>query len=182
MRRPVFIVQVQAAELGVDEIRSLKAWLKIGLRVFGLRSISIEKVEVKPKEQQMADMRKFASGLIRPEDLHDGSRQERIINVYISEKYKVPILTFESGDELIAWNNIARALVRSYGYEDTDWVGHVVELSLGNYTNKDGETKENIVLKPISSRDCGSNGGPQRVDPAKLPKPKDDMDDEIPFA
>src|SRR5262245_45203353 len=135
MRRQVFALRVRA-EPDVDAIRNLQAWMKIGLRTFGLRCVSIEKVEVKPKESEMADMRKYASGLIRPEDLHDGPRQERIVNVYVSDKFKAPILVFESGDELIAWSNIARVLTRNYGSEDTDWIGHVVELSVGTYINK----------------------------------------------
>lgn len=132
----------------------------------------------------MVDMRKYTSGLIRPEDLRDGPRQERIISVYISEKFDVPVLVFESGDEMLAFAGSGRALAKAYGFESDDWRGHVVEVSLGNYVNKDGETKEIIVLKPITSRDgSSSNGGPQRTDPAKLPKlsPKDDLNDKIPF-
>jgi hypothetical protein len=181
MGRPVFCVHVQA-EPGVDAIRNLRAWLKRGLREFGLRCVSIK--EVKQKETNMVDVRKYTTGFIRPEDLHDGSRQERIINVYISEKHDVPVLEFESGDQLLAWASIGRVLARGYGFETDNWRGHVVELSLGHYTNKDGEEKETIVLKTITSRDGNAaNGGPQRTDPAKLPMPsrKDDLDDEIPF-
>jgi hypothetical protein len=128
----------------------------------------------------MANMKKYTAGFVLPEDLHDGPRQERIVNVYESDKHQAPVLVFESGDELIAWRNIARAMARAYGYNDADWKGHVVELSLGNYTNRDGEAKETVVLKTISSRDGdGGIGAPQRVEPAKLPKP--DLDDEIPF-
>lgn len=32
--RPIFVVQVRA-EPGVDAIRALRAWLKIGLRIYG---------------------------------------------------------------------------------------------------------------------------------------------------
>jgi|SRR6516164_3095818 hypothetical protein len=120
----------------------------------------------------MADMRKYASGLLRPEDLHNGPRQEKIINVYISEKLNAPILTFESGDEMVAWNNIARGLVRAYGNQDSDWIGHIIELSIGTYTNKDGDIKENILVKAISSRD--------QKEEVKQPIAKD-LDDEIPF-
>ena len=73
-----------------------------------------------------------------------------------------------------------------YGFESKDWIGHVVELSLGTYIDKkDGQTKETIILKAISPRDGSNNGGPQRADPAKLPAPvqrtlKDELDDEIP--
>lgn len=130
----------------------------------------------------MADMRKYTSGLVRPEDLRDGPRQERIINVYISEKFDVPVLVFESGDEMLAFASSGRALAKAYGYESDDWRGHVVELSLGSYVDKkDGETKETIVLKAITPRDGSSNGGLQRTDPAKLPKSKDDLDETIPF-
>jgi hypothetical protein len=182
MGRPVFALRVQA-EPGVHIIRSLRAWLKVGLRVFGLRCISIE--EVTQENKAMVDVRKYTTGFIRPEDLHDGSRQERIINVYISEKHDVPVLEFESGDQLLAWASIGRVLARAYGFETDDWRGHVVELSLGHYTDKkDGTEKETIVLKTITSRDGSANGGPQRTDPTKLPaplSPKDDIDDSIPF-
>jgi hypothetical protein len=172
----MFALRVRA-EPGVDEVRSLRAWLKLGLRTFGLRCVSIE--EVKQKDNPM-DMKKYASSLILPEDLHDGPRKEVIINVYISEKHDVPVLVFDSGNELFAWPNIARVLARAYGYESKEWIGHTVELSLGNYVDKKtGETKENIVIKTISSRDGNSNSGePQRADPAKLAK---DLDDSIPF-
>jgi len=109
VKRSIFALRVRA-EPNVDVIRSLRAWLKLGLRTFGLRCVSIE--EVKQKESNMVDMRKYASGPIMPDDLRDGPRQGRIINVYISEKHDVPVLVFESGDELFAWPSIARVLTR----------------------------------------------------------------------
>jgi hypothetical protein len=185
MGRPVFVLRVQA-QPGVHVIRSLRAWLKEGLRTFGLRCVSIE--ELIQENKAMVDVRKYTSGTIMPDHLHDGPRQERIIHSYISEKHDVPVLEFESGDQLFAWPNIARALVRAYGYESEDWKGHLVELSLGSYVDKKtGETKETIILKTITSRDGGgNNGSPQRADPAKLPAPvkrdrKSDLDDDIPF-
>jgi hypothetical protein len=185
MTRPVFVLRVQAAEPGVDVIRSLRAWLKVGLRTFGLRCVSIKQEE----RNEMVDVRKYISGPIMPEHLHDGPRIERIINVYISEKHDVPVLEFESGDTLFAWGRIGQTLARAYGYETDNWRGHTVKLSLGSYVDKKtGETKENIVLETISSRDGNAaDGNPQGVDPAQLPAPvarrsiKDDMDDSIPF-
>jgi hypothetical protein len=181
MGRPVFVLRVQA-EPGVHVIRSLRAWLKVSLRTFGLRCVSIE--ELTQENKAMVDVRKYTSGFVMPDDLRDGPRQERIINVYISEKHNVPVLEFESGDQLLAWPSIGRVLARAYGYETDDWRGHTVELSLGTYTDKNGEAKDTIILKAISSRDGSANGGPQRVDPAKLPPPvaAKDMDDEIPFS
>ena len=120
----------------------------------------------------MVDMRKYASGLLRPEDLHDGNRTEKIVNVYISEKLQAPILTFESGDEMVAWNNMCRVLTRAYGFQDRDWIGHTIELSLGNYVNKDGEHKETIVLKTVSARD--------EKEEVKAAVHKD-LDDDVPF-
>jgi len=120
----------------------------------------------------MADMRRYASGLLRPEDLNGGSREEKIVNVYVSEKLNAPILTFESGDEMVAWNQICRVLTRAYGYEDSDWIGHTIELSIGHYTNKDGEQKENIQVKPITSRDQKGEVTPPR---------NQDPNDQIPF-
>jgi len=118
------------------------------------------------------DMRKYASGLMRPEDLHNGPLQDKIVNVYINDKLNAPIITLEGGQEFVAWNNMCRVLTNAYGYEDRDWIGHVIELSLGHYTNKDGETKDNIQIKPISARD----------EKGEIAKPvHKDMDDEIPF-
>jgi hypothetical protein len=169
----VFALRVRA-EPGVDVVRSLRAWLKIGLRTFGLRCVAIE--ELKQKDNTM-DMKKYATSVILPEDLHDGPRKEVIINVYVSEKHDVPVLVFESGNELFAWPNIARVLARAYGYNSDEWIGQIIELSLGTYVDKKtGETKENIVIKAISSRD--GNGEVQRVDPATLAKA---LDDSIPF-
>ena len=44
------------------------------------------------------DMRKYSSGPIKPDDVRDGPRQEKIVNVYEHEKYGCPVLEFESGD------------------------------------------------------------------------------------
>ena len=54
MGRPVFALRVRA-EPGVDVIRSLRAWLKVGLKTFGLRCVSIE--QLKQKDNTM-DMKK----------------------------------------------------------------------------------------------------------------------------
>jgi len=72
----------------------------------------------------------------------------------------------------VAWNSICHVLVREYGGQDSDWIGHVIELSIGYYTNKDGEQKENILVKAVTSRD----------EKGEVKKPIDkDLDDQIPF-
>jgi hypothetical protein len=188
MARPVYELRVRA-EPGVDAIRNLRAWLKCGLREFGLKCVSIE--EVKTQENEMVDMRKYTSGPIMADDVRDGPRVEKIVAVYISEKFDVPVLELESGDTFMAWPNNGRKLAKAYGYESNDWVGHVIQLELGSYVDrKTGETKETVDLTPISSRDGSAAGnGVQRTDPAKLPAPlhrhadkdDDDFKDSIPF-
>jgi len=174
MARPVFVLRVQAAEPGVHVIRSLRAWLKQGLREFGLRCVSIEEVT---QENIMVDMRKYTTGLIMPEDLRNGPRQERIANVYESKKFDYPVIEFESGDELVCWPQIGRVLARAYGYDSENWKGHDVKLLLGTYIDKKtDETRETTILETISSRDGGNSGEPQR---AIAPK-KDDPSDSIP--
>jgi hypothetical protein len=132
----------------------------------------------------MADMRKYTTGFVTPDDVRDGPIEATIINVYISEKHDVPVLELSTGDEFMAWPNNGRKLARAYGFDDKDWIGHLIKLELANYTNRDGETKETVNLVTLSSRDSNANNGaPQRADPSKLPAPlhKDDMDDGIPF-
>jgi hypothetical protein len=41
-KRPVFVIRVRA-EPEVDSIRALRAFLKIALRRFGLRAVSVDK-------------------------------------------------------------------------------------------------------------------------------------------
>ena len=135
------------------------------------------------------DMRKYAIGFIRPDDVRGGPLRETIAGVSISEKFECPVLVFESGNEftLFSYSDNLKAILKAYGYESEDWKGHIVELSLGTYIDKkDGDKeKETVDLTPVSSRD-GNDDGPPRVDPAKiLPPPKrtgtNDMEDEIPY-
>jgi hypothetical protein len=182
VNRATYLLKMRA-EPGVDEIRALRAWLKTGLRVYGLRCVAIEEVK---QENTMADMRKYTTGFITPDDVRDGSIETRILNVYISSKHDVPVLELETGDLFLCWPNNGRKLARAYGFNDKDWIGHLIRFELATYTNKDGETRETVNLTPVSSRDSNAgNGTPQRVDPTKLPPPlnkrDDSLDDEIPF-
>jgi hypothetical protein len=179
--RQVFLLRLRA-ERDVDAIRSLRAWLKIGLRTFGLRCILIEEVK---QEDDIMDMRRYSSGFIKSDDVRDGPLQAHIINVFISEKYNRPVLDLDTGDQFTVNATNNRVLCKAYGPNSDDWRGHVVEFSLGHYKdwNTDPpEEKETVALKAISSREGGAdNGASQRIDPAKLSAPRNDMDDEIPF-
>jgi len=183
MARPVFVLRVQAGP-GVDVIRSLRSWLKRGLREFGLRCVSIEEVT---KEDKMVDVRKYTSGLITPDEVRAGPIEARIVSVYISEKHDVPVLELDSGDQFFAWPSNGKKLARAYGYNSDDWIGHQIRLELGTFTDKAGNPKDTVNLTAVSSRDGNADGGtPQRADPNKLPAPvqrplKDDLDEDPPF-
>src|SRR5262245_18221577 len=134
----------------------------------------------------MADMRKYTSGFITPDDVREGPIEARIINVYISEKHDVPVLELDSGDQFLAWPNNGRKLARAYGFNDKDWIGHLIRFAFGTYVNRDGETRRTVNLTAISSSDGNaSNGAPPASGSDKLPAPvtttKNDMNDEIPF-
>jgi hypothetical protein len=118
-----------------------------------------------------------------------GPRQERIVNVYRSERYDCPVLDLESGDQLSCNPITTRVLGKAYGTESDRWHGHVIELSYGTYKNKDGEEKETVLVKPISLPEhTGANGKtPTMADnaTAQAAKPTPargrDRDDQIPF-
>jgi len=126
----------------------------------------------------MVDIREYVTDIVTPESLHDegGSREDKIVNVYINEKHNVPVLELESGDTFWVWPGPnLRKLRHAYGNETDSWKGHTIKFELGTYHDKKEDVdKETVVLTPVSSRD-------EQTDQAKLPAPKDDLDDSIPF-
>jgi hypothetical protein len=131
------------------------------------------------------DMRKYGAGFVRPEDVRDGPRQEKIVNVFISEKFKCPVLDFESGDQLSLNMTNTRAMNRAYTTESDNWLEQEVELSLGHYTDYSGQTpeeKETVLLRPVSVRQPSADNGGTKVQAVpRLPSRRDDLDDDIPF-
>src|SRR5262245_61479865 len=107
--RPSYVVIVRP-EPGVDEIRALRAWLKVGLSTFGMKCLKIEQWNTRMN----MDMRKYSASVIRPEDLHDGPRVEKIINIFEHDKHNCAVLEFESGDQLYLWRNLARVLHKAW--------------------------------------------------------------------
>ena len=188
MMRLVYMLQVRA-EPGVDAIRVLRTWLKIGLQSFGLKCVAIEQGN-RRIEMTMDDMRKYGTHVIMPEDLHDGPLTEKAINIFEHPKHGIPVLEFESGNQLYLWPNLCRVLNKAWGYNGKDWIDQELELSLGHYTDKKTDPpteKETIVLKPISPRKTGNVGAPS-TSPSKPSSSggpvslRSAMDDEIPFA
>src|SRR5215469_2463987 len=124
------------------------------------------------------DMRKYGSGPVRPEDVRDGPLQQKIVDVSVNEKFDCPVVHFESGDHFSLFSTNARVMNRAYTTESSNWLGQVISLSLGHYTDNKGEEKETVVLKPVSVlQPSADNGGTK----AALPSVRDDPEDEIPF-
>ena len=130
------------------------------------------------------DTRKYSAGVIRPEDLYDGSRVEKIINVFPHDKHNCLVLEFESGDQLYLWGNLARVLNKAWGYESDNWLDQEVELSLGHYLDKKIEPpteKECITIRAISPPKEGANSGAPVPALSKVASGRGGLDDEIPF-
>jgi hypothetical protein len=171
-----FVVRLEAKD--DHAIRSLRALLKIALRRFGLRCL-----EAREQQEDEMDMRKYGSGFIKPDDVRDRPRQERIINIYESEKYGCPVFEFESGDQfsLNATNN--RILCKAWGWNSEDWLGQEIELSLGHYKDwraDPPEEKETVIAKALSAKKPSAGNGDAKPLPAPMSR-RGDMDDEIPF-
>jgi len=130
------------------------------------------------------DMRKYSGGIIKPEDLHEGPRLEKIVEVSENEKHGCAVLLFESGDQLYCWNNYTRVLNKAWGYDSDNWIDQELELSLGHYTDKKTDTeKETVVIRAVSPAKPGAfDSAPSKaITSGKAAPPRNDMDDDIPF-
>jgi hypothetical protein len=180
----MFVLRVRP-EPGVDAIRNLRGWLKQGFRSFGLRCLSVE--ETHSEGEMKMDMRKFTAGPIKPDDVRDGPRTDKILHIYEHDKYKQPVLELESGDTFILNATNGKILSKAWGFESDGWKGQELEFSLGHYKDWNTyppEEKETVRVKAISpAKEKTQNGGGAVVPvPKSFPPQRDAMDDEIPFA
>ena len=181
--RPTYLLIVRA-ELGIDAIRALRAWLKIGLRSFGLRCLEITPRE---KETAMVDMRKFAAKYIKPDQVRDGPIQTRIIAVLENERYGRPMLELENGAQFTLNESNNNTLINAWGYESDDWVGQDIEFLLGTYKDWREDPvveKETVKVRAVSPAKAGNGGVPASrpvLPPSRAATAKKEMDDEIPF-
>jgi hypothetical protein len=90
-----YLITVRA-EPGVDGIRALRAWLKIGLRSFKLRCVEVQESKQQGRMKMGMDMREFSAGLITAEDLHDGPRVEKIVRFRKKKPRNTPVLCSNS--------------------------------------------------------------------------------------
>jgi hypothetical protein len=112
------------------------------------------------------DTKKYGSGFIKPDDVRDGPRQERIIAVVENKKFDCLQLELESGDTFSLNMTTTRVLQKAYGFESDDWRDHVIELSLGYYKDRKSdppEEKETVVLRAVSPRQPSSGNSGTRA-------------------
>jgi hypothetical protein len=178
-----YLITVRA-EPGVDGIRALRAWLKIGLRSFGLRCVEVQESKQQGRMKMGMDMREFSAGLITAEDLHDGPRVEKIVRFRKKKPRNTPVLCSNSKAAIRSISGQASILNKAWGYDGTGWLDQELELSLGHYTDKKtGTEKETIDVRAISPRKeiAAGNGSGTEVVASKPVSLRKEMDDEVPF-
>jgi hypothetical protein len=185
MRRPVYVLMVRAKP-GVNDVRALRAWLKIGLRKYGMRCLE---VTTKGKEKVM-DARKYASKYVKPDQVRDGPIETRVVNVFEDERYGRLMLELETGSQFALNAGNTSALMKAWGHDTNGWVGQELVLELGTFkdysADRDNpEEKETVRVRAISKTAEVQNGSAPASKPPLPPirmvgSPKD-MDDEIPF-
>lgn len=137
------------------------------------------------------DLRKYATGFIKPDHVRDGPLLDRIINVFLSEKTQRPTLELASGNQFTVNNTNCAILNKAWGWRSEDWMNQDLEFALGHYHDwKEDKECETVVVRPISPRKASASGGDikpstdnggARASPAPRPSPSADLDDEIPF-
>jgi hypothetical protein len=121
------------------------------------------------REDKSMDMRKYVTGtFISHDDLRDGSRREKIVDV-VEGKYEKPNLVFEGGDMASVNTTNGRVLMRAFGPETTSWHGREVELYIGPLEYQGG-TQDGVRIRPIAAEAAETE--------TKSPRRQDD---DIPF-
>jgi hypothetical protein len=140
----------------------------------------------------MVDVRKYAAGAyLKPADV-EGTLIKRIINVEETEgKFGAKLdAWFEDGSRLSLSGKNVGELMRAYGTDSDSWLDKSVQLTVGDYEDRDGKPGKMILLAAIDPevpRDqrpkLTAISTPQEVPPAKAVNgsTRADMDDEIPF-
>jgi hypothetical protein len=187
----IFVVTLRAAP-GRDGIRALRTLLKVALRHFGVRAISVEEPSKHParrrrlacgcqskqrQEIKKMDMSEYAgSRYLKVKDVKDGPIRVKIARVELG-KYAKPDLHLDDGSILSANATNVRILCRAYGNDDAGWTGCEIELALGEIEFK-GAMQEAIIVNPITPAKPKGEGAAKAAKKAKASR---DLDDEVAF-
>jgi hypothetical protein len=134
-------------------------------------------VNHRAKERKtMSDMSQYAgSQYWKIIDVRDGPVKMKIEAVSIS-KFNKPDLVFSDGSKFSVNATNAKTLCRSYGKNDSDWIGKEIQLEIGE-VEFEGEKISTVIIRPISPATVKS-AAPAK---AKTAAARPDYDDEIPF-
>jgi hypothetical protein len=138
----------------------------------------------KIEEINKMDMRKYGgSRYLKVADLRDRPKQKRIAAVNEGQ-FGRPDLVFEDGTKFSVNVTNVEVLFESYGYQDQDWIGHLIELYVGK-VRYEGNDVDAVLVRPVSlpeGHDAEKPAEPpKKKAPDKPPEVRNDFDDEIPF-
>jgi hypothetical protein len=182
-------------EAGATQIGrvALRAWLKIGLRSFGLRCEELHE-DKQQRRTTMVDARNYASKYIKPDNVRDSPLTTRIVNIYEDDRYGRLMLELENGSQFGLNDGNTNILIQAWGYDTDAWLEQELELSLGTYKDWRADPpadKETVRVKAISPRKttAGNSGAPSKpsLPPSRTAAQggptslRGEMDDEIPF-
>ena len=142
--RPTYVVMVRA-EPGIDAVRALRAWLKIGLRRLGLRCVEVQ--EGKQQGRMKMDMRDYAPKKIGPDEVRDGPIQTQILSVFENEKTGRPVLELANGSTFMLNATNCNILIKAWGVESDDWKEREIEFSLGSYKDLQDRSNDKETVK-----------------------------------
>jgi hypothetical protein len=174
----IYVLRLRST--GGDDIRSLRAALKILGRRYGLRCLRIDteilaspngarrrRDQIRAPRRTTMDMSQFSGErFVKIADVADGPIPERIAGVRMG-RYEKPDLVFENGDILSLNQTNTDILCRAYGAESDDWTDKQVELYQGEIKYQ-GQMQPAVKVRPISPTVATTFG-----DPA--------LNDEIPY-
>jgi hypothetical protein len=181
----MFVLRV-CAEPGVDAIRSLRAWLKRGLREFGLRCIAIYEAKEGGEVNMTSISAKYPkTGLFAAKDLEAGNLVLQIHYVawdeLIGSKSR-DVVYFTNDDRRLVLNYTnAHRIAKLYGDDGDKWQGHWIELYLDPDVEFDGRKQPGVRVAEKRPSISQEGNGPLPPRPQPRQSRRDELDEEIPF-
>jgi hypothetical protein len=136
------------------------------------------------------DARKFASAYIKPEHVHDGPIQTRVVTVLEDERYKRLVLELEIGSQFTLNDGNTNVLIKAWGHDTDNWIGLELALELGTYKDwrddppTEKETVRARAISPAKTEAQNGSASTKPLPPSLVTSPKstaEAMNDEIPF-